>query len=193
MWALMLADVSGHGAAAAMEGAQFDAILRTYRGDEPPGGPAGALTYANRYYFSRRQRRHFLTAFAALYDPREKRLDFVCAGHPPVLLQRGATQRWLGEGDEAGIPLGILREHRWDNQRVPIEAGDVLVAYTDGIVEARDAQGEMFGRERLARVLATCETRTAATVRDALVAAVQAHQDGPIGVDDQTVVVLRME
>src|SRR3569623_1181377 len=53
LWALMLAAVSGHGAAAAMEGAQFDAILRTYRGDEPPGGPAGAITSATRYLFSR--------------------------------------------------------------------------------------------------------------------------------------------
>jgi sigma-B regulation protein RsbU (phosphoserine phosphatase) len=68
IWALMLADVSGHGAAAAMEAVQFDAILRTYQGDEE-SGPAGALTYANRYFFSRRQRQHFLTAFALLYRP----------------------------------------------------------------------------------------------------------------------------
>ncbi len=57
IWAIMLADVSGHGAAAAMEAVQFDAILRTYQGDGD--GPAGALTYANRYFFSRRNRQHF--------------------------------------------------------------------------------------------------------------------------------------
>jgi sigma-B regulation protein RsbU (phosphoserine phosphatase) len=191
MWAMMLADVSGHGAAAAMEGAQFDAILRTYRGDEPPGGPAGVLTYANRHFFSRRQRQHFLTVFAALFRPQESRLDYVCAGHPPALLRRGADMHWLGESD-AGIPLGVLRDHRWDNASIALENGDVLLVYTDGVVEARNAQGEMFGRERLAALLAGFTDARASEIRDSLVAAVQEHQGSIAGADDQTLIVLRV-
>lgn len=191
MWAVMLADVSGHGAAAAMEGAQFDAILRTYRGDEPPGGPAGVITYANRHFFSRRQRQHFLTVFAALYRPLESSLDYVCAGHPPALLRRGASTHWLGDSD-AGIPLGVLRDHRWDNATIDLEVGDVLLVYTDGIVEARNGHGEMFGRERLAALLADFSDAKAADIRDSLVAAVQEHQGSTTGADDQTLIVLRL-
>jgi sigma-B regulation protein RsbU (phosphoserine phosphatase) len=192
LWALMLADVSGHGAAAAMEGAQFDAILRTYRGDEPPLGPAGALTYANRYFFSRRQRRHFLTAFAILYDPRENLMSYVCAGHSPALLCRGSERRWLGLDNDAGIPLGILREHRWENVKLSLEPGDTLLLYTDGIVEARNAEGEMFGQERLAQGMADAVEMQLDALRDRLVHAVQTHQGGVFGTDDQTLILLRL-
>ena len=192
LWALMLADVSGHGAAAAMEGAQFDAILRTYRGDEPPGGPAGALTYANRYFFSRRQRRHFLTAFAILYDPRENLMSYVCAGHSPALLCRGSERRWLGLDNDAGIPLGILREHQWDNVKLPIEPGDTLLLYTDGIVEARNADGVMFGQDRLVEGMVDAADMELDALRDQLVKAVQEHQGNVFGTDDQTLILLRL-
>ncbi len=190
VWALMLADVSGHGAAAAMEAVQFDAILRTYRGDEPPGGPAGAITYANRHFFSRRQRRHFLTVFALGYRPDRRELTYVCAGHPPALHRTRDGVRLLGTDREAGIPLGILREHRWDNATATFEQGDSLVVYTDGIVEARDAQGRMFGQERLIALIAQGDDDPAARVarvRDAL----REHQGGASGTDDQTLIVLR--
>ncbi|MEO5560648.1 MAG: SpoIIE family protein phosphatase, partial [Dokdonella sp.] len=108
IWALMLADVSGHGAAAAMEAVQFDAILRTYKDDEE-SGPAGVLTYANRHFFSRRQRQHFLTVFALLYRPDLRRAVYVNAGHPPLLHRRGDSVISFGAGTQ--IPLGILRDH----------------------------------------------------------------------------------
>src|SRR5690606_31400673 len=121
IWGLMIADVSGHGAAAALEAVQFDAILRTYRGGGEPGGPAGALTYANRYFFSRRARRHFLTAFAASYRPDRREIQYVSAGHPPALLVRdGQVYR---VGDDGEIPLGIVREHRYANSVFAMEAG----------------------------------------------------------------------
>ncbi|MGE0383481.1 MAG: PP2C family protein-serine/threonine phosphatase [Gammaproteobacteria bacterium] len=188
-WGLMLADVSGHGAAAAMEAVQFDAILRTYRGHEPPGGPAGALAYANRHFFSRRLRRHFLTVFAAIYHPHGDRLDYVCAGHPPAVLRSQGQLRLLGAGDDSGIPLGILREHRWDNAVTGFAPGDILVAYTDGVVEARDRRRRMYGVERLQRVVANAEPEPAA-----MLAAIRAdlfeHQDRAVGSDDQTILVL---
>jgi len=87
VWGVIVADVSGHGAAAAMEAAQFDAIMRTYRGDEPTQ-PAAALSYANRYFFSRRNRGHFMTVLAALYRPDTRTLSYQSAGHPPMLLRR---------------------------------------------------------------------------------------------------------
>lgn len=188
IWALMLADVSGHGAAAAMEAVQFDAILRTYDGDED-AGPAGALTYANRHFFSRRSRGHFLTAFALLYRPDLRRATFVDAGHPPLLQRRG--DRILRHGSGTQIPLGVLREHAWQNESFEVEPGDILVLYTDGVIEARDANREPFGEERLAELVRTGPERPdelLAFLRGKLVA----HQGGDIGSDDQTLVVLRI-
>jgi phosphoserine phosphatase RsbU/P len=187
IWALMLADVSGHGAAAAMEAVQFDAILRTYQGDGE--GPAGALTYANRYFFSRRQRQHFLTAFALLYRPDLRRATYVAAGHPPLLHRRGDTVTQRGAGDQ--IPLGILRDYAFRNSEFDTDAGDVLVLYTDGVVEARDPKGRAFGVERLTTLVAEGAEHPAdlmASLRDALIE----HQGGPLGVDDQTLIVLRI-
>lgn len=188
IWALMLADVSGHGAAAAMEAVQFDAILRTYGGDED-AGPAGALTYANRHFFSRRSRGHFLTAFALLYRPDLRRATFVDAGHPPLLQRRG--DRILRHGAGTQIPLGVLREHAWQNESFEVESGDILVLYTDGVVEARDASGEPFGEQRLAELV-----RTGPRQADALLALLRerlvAHQGSDAGSDDQTLVVLRI-
>jgi sigma-B regulation protein RsbU (phosphoserine phosphatase) len=191
-WGVMVADVSGHGAAAAMEAVQFDAILRTYGGTEEPGGPAGALTYANRHFFSRRQRPHFLTVFGGGARPDLGGLRFVNGGHLPALRRRGDALDWLGRDDEAGIPLGILREHRWHNVDTDLRAGDLIVLYTDGIVEARDRRGTMFGSERLSRLVMhgpDDPDAVAARVREALFE----HQDSEVGHDDQTLVVLRQE
>lgn len=189
-WGMMVADVSGHGAAAAMEAVQFDAILRTYRGDEQPGGPAGAATYANRYFFSRRQRPHYLTAFGASARPDRKQLQFVCAGHPPALHRRGRTLTWLGTGAQAEIPLGILRTHQWGNTCHDWQPGDLLLAYTDGVVEARDRQGNMLGGEKLAQWFLHAPPDAAgalAYLREALFE----QQGHTIGRDDQTLVVLQ--
>ena len=188
IWALMLADVSGHGTAAAMEAAQFDAILRTYQGDDE-SGPAGALTYANRYFFSRRQRQHFLTAFALLYRPDLRRATYVAAGHPPLLHRRGDAVIPRGAGDQ--IPLGILRDYAFRNSEFDVDPGDVLVLYTDGVVEARDRKGRQFGAEHLASLIAGGPEQPAAllpVLRDALIE----HQGGRLGVDDQTLIVLRV-
>jgi phosphoserine phosphatase RsbU/P len=189
IWACMLADVSGHGAGAAMEAVQFDAILRTYVGDGE-AGPAGALTYANRHFFSRRQRGHFLTALALLYRPDRPQIIYVSAGHPPLLLRRGDTIAMHGEGEQ--IPLGVLREHAWQNREIAVERGDLLVLYTDGIIEARNADGEPFGADRLSAVVAAATPQARATL-NAIVDAVFSHQGERIGSDDQTVIVLRID
>lgn len=189
-WGVMVGDVSGHGPAAAMEAVQFDAILRTYRGDEEPGGPAGALTYANRYFFSRRPRRHFMTVFAALSTPAERVLDYVSAGHPPALLRRGAVVMRLGE--DGDIPLGIDRHYRFANSRCEFLPGDVLLVFTDGVHEACDARGARFGIERIEALLRQAEPEPAAVV-DAIRRQLFAHQGGARGQDDQTLIVLRQD
>lgn len=184
---VMIADVSGHGPAAAMEAVQFDAILRTYRADEPPFGPAGALTYANRHFFSRRPRRHYMTVFGALYRPDLGTLSWCSAGHHPALLRRGNDVRLIGE--DGDIPLGIDRDTRFSNHESAFEPGDLLLLCTDGVLEATDADGVAFGMQRLAALFRQ-SPEDANAILDAVVAALQAHQGGALGSDDQTLIVL---
>lgn len=184
----MVADVSGHGAGAAMEVVQFDAILRTWKGGDTPG-PAAVLSYANRHYFSRRSRGRYLTAVALFHDPGRRELIHVCAGHPPALLRRGDRVQTLDAGSD--IPLGVLRDHVYSQHRLRTEPGDTLVLYTDGLIEACDGHGRRFGLPHLI-ALAGSGSAEPARLRDRLRDAVQAHQGGEIGTDDQTLVVLQL-
>ena len=188
VWGVIVGDVSGHGAAAAMEAVQFDAILRTYQGNSGPA-PAGAISYANKYFFSRRNRGHFMSVIAALYRPDQRVLSFLSAGHPPLLHRRGKHVHLLGEGDQ--IPLGVLRDYEYRNNEVELAPGDSLVLYTDGILEARDARDAMFGLDRLRDLVAHGPDAPQALL-DSVVDAVRAHQQGDIGNDDQTLIVLKL-
>jgi sigma-B regulation protein RsbU (phosphoserine phosphatase) len=186
---LMLADVSGHGAGAAMEAVQFDAILRTYKGGEGEG-PAGALTYANRHFFSRKSRGHFMTALGFLHLPHQGQARLCNAGHLPPLRRRSGRIERLSEGRD--IPIGILREHRFDNHVFDAEGGDILVFYTDGITEARNSAGHEFGVEGLEAILQRSSLRTPEALLSAMLAELYAHQGDDTGRDDQTLVVLRL-
>jgi sigma-B regulation protein RsbU (phosphoserine phosphatase) len=189
MWGVIVGDVSGHGAAAAMETVQFDAILRTYKADGPPGGPAGVISYVNKYFFSRRSRGHFMSAFVASYRPDLRKLLYLSAGHPPLLLKRDHTVDLVGEGDQ--IPLGVLRDHEYRNNEITVQPGETLVLYTDGIVEARNARGDQFGIERLREIVIAGPAAPRALL-DSVIDAVRAHQDAAVGADDQTLVILKV-
>lgn len=186
---LMLADVSGHGAGAAMEAVQFDAILRTYPGGEG-AGPAGALTYANRHFFSRKARPHFLTALGFLHTPHLGEAQLCNAGHLPPLRRRAGRIERLDEGRD--IPIGILREHQYASHRYDAKPGDLLVCYTDGITEARDRDGRQFGVERIEAILERNRLDSPEALLAEILAEVHAHQGGEIVSDDQTLVLLRL-
>ena len=189
-WGVIIGDVSGHGVAAAAEAVQFDAIMRTYRradGDDPP---AAAISYANRYFFSRRNRGHFMTVFALLYRPDLRELSYLSAGHPPLLHRRGADVSTLGEGDQ--IPLGVLRDFEYRNHAFAAQHGDIFVLYTDGLIESRNERGEEFGTQRLRQLVADAPADSAQALCTSVIDAVQRHQGGQLGSDDQTLLVLRI-
>lgn len=189
-WGALIADVSGHGPAAAMEAVQLDAILRTYQGGEAPGGPAGAVTYANKHFFSRRERQHFLTAYGLSGRPDQGRLQYVSAGHLPMLRRRGAELDFLGLHEQSEIPIGVMRGYRWENQEDDLRSGDLLVLYTDGVTEARDALERMFGLERLQAAVMRAKPDAHAVVAEVCEALFE-HQGSEFGQDDQTLLVIQ--
>jgi sigma-B regulation protein RsbU (phosphoserine phosphatase) len=136
----------------------------------------------------------FITAFYAVLDPQNRTLTYCSAGHnPPRLVRDGKVIPIELEG---GLPLGIIdEEQEYQQKTVQLKRGDLLLLYTDGIVEAmaplRGAtQREMFGLERLDPVLLGCSTGTAQQCIDRIRDAVSTFAENALPTDDQTLIAI---
>jgi sigma-B regulation protein RsbU (phosphoserine phosphatase) len=147
---LVLADASGKGFSGALLMAHLQAAIR---GRAPEGGrDLAALTEAvNGAFFTATAAEHYATAVLCLYEAADHRLSFANAGHPPpLLLRRDGVWERLASG---GRPLGLFSHWGGRLGALRLDPGDVLALYSDGVLEARDAEGDEFGEERLRRAL----------------------------------------
>ena len=167
---VILGDVSGKGIKAAMAVSLIVGLIRVLA--ETTVEPALLLAALNRRLYGRLQG-GFVTCVALSVDPRGTCV-LASAGHLPPYLNQ------LELAVPGSIPLGILAESTYDQQTFSVAAGDHLVLYTDGLLEARSHTGELFGFDRLGALLAT--SPNAATAADA---AADFGQD-----DDITIVTL---
>lgn len=190
-WGGMIADVSGHGAAAAVEVAMMDAILRTYR---PSFGlsTGKVLQYINRHLFTRQIRGHFITAFAYGYEASKNTLFYNSAGHPPGFIKHAELSRGITELDQGrGIPLGVMRENEWKESQAEMFPGDMLILYTDGISEAKNHQGRHFTLERIHAAIESCPQQEPQAMIDTIITHVEKHRGDAERVDDETLLVLQ--
>jgi sigma-B regulation protein RsbU (phosphoserine phosphatase) len=148
--ALVVADASGHGMAAGLVMAIANATLKTALDLDP--SPARVAALLNRTLCRTGDRRTFLSAFYALLTPETGHLEYFCAGHPfPLLRRANGPVEELGCG---GFPLGLRDPLLVTPRTATLEPGDLLLFYTDGLVEAVDPQmREAFGFERLTALL----------------------------------------
>src|ERR1043165_338325 len=146
---VVIADVSGKGVPAAILMAFLRASLRA----ATHIGYATHISMAKVNYllWESIESNLFVTAFYGILDAQKGTLSYSNAGHnPPLLLNAAGTSRFIEKGEQ---PLGMFRETRYHEYYLEFEPGDVLVLYTDGATEANNAQGEEFGRERLAQAV----------------------------------------
>ncbi len=191
-WGILVADVSGHGPAAAVVMAMVRAIIDAY--PREPAGPAEVLEHANRHLFAKRIQHRFVTAFLALYDPRTRRFTYSRAGHnPPVWMRPGRSGWNMARLDaNGGIPLGITDDAGYDQTTITLEPGHTVVLYTDGITEALSPEGSMFGVQGIESSLTEC-TGEPDCVIGHITECLRGHERGVRPTDDQTLVVLRVE
>jgi sigma-B regulation protein RsbU (phosphoserine phosphatase) len=134
----------------------------------------------------------FITSFYGLVDPEHKRLLYINAGHnPPMLLRSDGTSQLLQEG---GLPLGVFADSRYSESVVEFRSGDILVLYTDGVVEANNQRDEEFGLERLEKIVRAASGRRAHEIVEAITSAVDeysAEVGGPE--DDLTVSIIKVK
>jgi len=148
-YAMIIGDVSGKGIEAASSTSMMKYVLRSYLYQNP--SPAYAITEANKFINRQEERAVFITVFCSVYDPEAGTLTFVNAGHPyPCLLdQIKKTCTVLTTFDPA---IGIFDAYDFTEGTVTMNPGNLLVSYTDGVIEAR-SDGEFFGEERLVDTL----------------------------------------
>lgn len=186
---LLVADVSGHNLAAALIQTAARAALRA--AIQAGGGAAEMLDRTNRTLHDDLTRAElFLTAFVGIVEPDGRTLTFADAGHNPTLRLRAST----GEVESLstnGLPIGVLPDGMYDEQRIELAPDDVLLVYTDGLTEARSPDGAEFGEDGLADSLVALSAGSAAEIVDGLLSAVDRHSARASAGDDRTLVVLK--
>jgi sigma-B regulation protein RsbU (phosphoserine phosphatase) len=190
-WGILIADVSGHGTPAAVLMAVTHSLAHTYPG--PPTPPGRMLDHVNHHlaalYTS--QSDTFVTAFYGIYDPADRSLTYASAGHNPPRLKRCVDGTLALLNGVAGLPLGIAPHQTYRERTHQLVPGDQLVLYTDGITEAHNEHGEMFGLERMDKVLENCSVR-ASDLLESVLAALKEFIGSQPAHDDQTLLVAKI-
>lgn len=193
-WGVLLADVSGHGTPAAVLMAIVRAIIHSH--PQLHARPGEVLRRLNAELCrSYTKGGSFVTAYAAVIQPRERRLVHASAGHCPARLHRDGAV--LSMRQPTALPLGIMDDQAYDESIVTLEKGDTVLLYTDGISEAmapKAATGrrELFGIDRMDQVLRRCAPMGAAACIEGMNAALEAYCAGEAPTDDRTMLVLRV-
>jgi phosphoserine phosphatase RsbU/P len=184
---LALGDVAGKGSPAALLMALLIAMLRTLA-DEGLHG-AELATRLNAQVARQAPRSRFITLFVALLNPATGELTFVNAGqNPPLLRRSGGGYERLRTG---GCALGLFEHTRYTAGQTMIEAGDVMVMFSDGITEAENANDQPFEETGLQSVIDSQSTASAKELGWATFEAVERHVGARRLFDDLTVLVVR--
>ncbi len=192
-WGMLIADVAGHGAAAATVMAMLRAILHAYEGEER--SPAAVMRFCNSKLAASPLVGSFTTAFCAMLDTQTGELTYARCGHNPPRLRRtdGAIQALECAGT---LPLGIDGSVEFEEATVTLQPGDTLVLYTDGITEAfapsEEGSRDMFGVARLDDAIRP-PAESPWSVVDAILGSLYAHTRTMVRDDDQTLVVARYD
>ena len=187
---VVVADVSGHNLPSAMMMVSARATLRTLASVRSE--PAAVFDdFAATMHDDLVRTERFLTAAAVALREDDGSVEYVSAGHNDLFVHRAATDRVVAVASENTI-LGFMRHPRYSARRIELQPGDSLLLFTDGITEATDATGEMFGEHRLAALLAqVAPGRSARGMLDAILHELDKFRGGEVSSDDITAVVVR--
>src|SRR5258708_5954030 len=182
---IVIGDVSGKGAPAAIYAALVSGILRSHAPIEP--GPAEMLSAVNLSLAERRIEAQFVSLIYAVWDDEQRTLLVANSGLPrPVYLHDGKIEVI----EATGLPLGLFDDADYDEFQFKMKPGDLFVFFSDGILDARNRQGELFGRGRVEKIIAECAGQSADCIVDSLFKAAAEYSAGVATFDDQTVVAI---
>jgi phosphoserine phosphatase RsbU/P len=184
---IVIGDVSGKGAPAAIYAALVSGILRSHAPIEPM--PAEMLSAVNLSLAERRIEAQFVSLIYAVWDDENRTLTVANSGLPRPIYVHGGKNEVI---EATGLPLGLFDEADYDEFKFRMKPGDMFVFFSDGMLDARSRSGEMFGRPRVEEIVASCAAKSADCVVDSLFKAVAEHSAGVETFDDQTVVAIKV-
>lgn len=184
-WAIVIADVIGHGLGAAAILAVVHALGNAVDRQRVMAEPGAALALVNGPLATRylADTGKFVTAFVGLYNADVQVLTYASAAHPPPRLVRGNAVRRLD--DVSGLPLGLDRTSVYEQSSVELRPGDRLVLFTDGITESMNSAQSLFGDERLDAIL-PAPVNSATELLNRVTGSVRTFREGRPAGDDET-------
>jgi serine phosphatase RsbU (regulator of sigma subunit) len=190
VYAIVVGDVSGKGLAAAAQLATVRNSLRTalYLDHDV----ARACTGINNIMTTHELLTGFVTVFVAVYDAAESSLNYVCCGHEPPLLRRSECSG-VDVLSTTGPPLGVIENVTYEQQRVALLPGDLLLLYTDGLSEAGPSRNELLQTAGLVRIMQSIDAKAKVEeIASNILAEVSAHARGVLR-DDVCVLLARRQ
>ena len=185
---IVIGDVSGKGAPAAIYAALVSGILRSHAPIEP--APAEMLSAVNFSLGERRIEAQYICLMYAVWDDDRRTLQVANSGLPrPIYLHDGKIEII----EATGLPLGLFDDAEYEEFSFRTRPGDMFVFFSDGILDASNKAGEMFGRKGVERVIAACPEQTPECVVVSLFQAVEEFSEGQNAFDDQTVVAIKVK
>lgn len=191
--ALAIGDVSGKAAPAALYAALVSGILRSLAPQHL--SPSELLVALNDQLQERKLDAQYVTMLIAVWDDENGTLQLANAGsvQPLFVSAKPAVAGWprVRTINAEGFPLGLFPNATYEEFTLSTQPGDLIVFFSDGIVDAENSEHEMFGDDRLKKVLQSLPGPTASSAVEAVLAAVNEFQAGADHFDDETLVVLR--
>lgn len=184
-WLLVIADVAGHGISAAMAATLLKALLLCE--SENSSAPTEILGRVNRRLVSLLPAGVFVTVLLAAWNPTDRRLTYVNAGHPSGLLWN--PRDGFRELAASEIPVGVMPEVEYVGRELTLTSSDRLVLVTDGLLEAFAPTGELFGTDRLKQLIVNYASATPSELVNAILTAVRAFADNRPLQDDLTLLI----
>ena len=186
--ALAVGDASGKGLAAALMISNVQSSLRTaalFIGNDL----AVVLGAVNRQVHASSPTDRYATLFYGVFDEATRTLQYVNAGHnPPMVIRQDSSTIWLEAG---GAPVGMFPDWTYEEGAVRLNTGDLVIAYSDGVVEAVNPAGEEWGVEGLRRAAAESDSQSADEIVQAIFTSMDEFSRGR-QTDDATVLALRV-
>jgi serine phosphatase RsbU (regulator of sigma subunit) len=187
---VIIGDVSGHGMSAGLLMAITKSCVHTqlnYKGELEQ-----MMASMNEILINLSEPRSLVTLFYSIIDFADLSIHYTDAGHPFTYLIRGNSPEIIPL-ESIAYPLGVKRGLNFKSRTVKLEPGDILVYYSDGIVEALDEEGSVFGYERLEELLCSRKYESPEEMLDTLITEVRIHIGSAEQFDDMTAVIIRIK
>jgi len=189
---IAIGDVSGHGVSSALLMATVRSSLR--QRSSLPGSAAAILSDVNRQLVRDvEDSGQFMTMYYMVIEPKKRNLQWVRAGHDPAIFYDPETDTFDELGGP-GVALGVVEEWEFkENSKKLLHTGQIIFLSTDGIWEARNQKGEMFGKETIYKLLRNYSSLSANEILDMILKTLESFRQGAKIEDDITLVVIKFQ